>query len=234
MVYRRLSRNSNAFTLIELLVVIAVIAILAAMLLPAIQSAKERAVKISCWNNLQQIGTAAHTYMTQFDDWLVGQAGITAHCGSFGFTNEPVSTGTLWPYYTDKAVFLCPRDKRDPKVDAYTWSYSLNGTTQPMSGSIPAGGKASHNFQHGRHLGTVESPETLIFFVEENTDRRTNSPVGSYWIIPNDACFSNCDYTGPRHLTRCVVNYVDNHVGEIDSMELWFGPVFQSEPTDQY
>jgi prepilin-type N-terminal cleavage/methylation domain-containing protein len=223
----------EAFTLIELLVVIAVIAILAAILLPALESAKEKAIKINCWSNLQQIGDAAHIYTTQFDDWLVGAAGITAHCAWFGYTNESVTTGTLWRYYENKALFICPRDRRDPKVNPYTWSYDLNGTTQPLSGSMPAYGEASHDGQHGRHLGTVEHSETLIFFVEENTDVDVASPVGNH-IIPNDAYFSNCDYTGPRHSFRCVVNYVDNHVGEIDALELWFGPLFQSEARDSY
>jgi len=100
------SGNPRAFTLVELLVVIAIIGILIALLLPAVQAAREAARRMSCSNNMKQLGLALHTYHD-------ATKGLPATRSTFGATNSDGDRGgpywgghlALLPYVEQQAAY---------------------------------------------------------------------------------------------------------------------------------
>lgn len=184
----------KGFTLIELLVVIAIIAILMAILLPALNIVRDQARRLYCVSNVKNLSLAWLMYKDDNDDKLVG---ATVPWSSFtkgqhwveppqdesGNPVAPPAThqqeirgierGLLFPYVKIVNVYRCPADTRkfDPLQDTFR-SYSIAGG---MNGeaweSVPV-----------EQYSEIKKPHTKYVFVEESDGRGWN--VGSWVLDP--------------------------------------------------
>ncbi len=113
---RRNVLTESVFTLIELLIVIAIIAILAALLLPALNKARERARQISCTNNMKQLGLCLGLYTADSDDVMPG-----SHKNWQGMWYETMSR--YFPQkkdgYYNGTMLICPNYRTNKNTPTY-------------------------------------------------------------------------------------------------------------------
>lgn len=115
---KQFRRVRTYFTLIELLVVISIIAIIASILLPALNSARQKSLSASCLSNQKQIGIANASYANDFNNYalpLGGEFGSKTH-------PTPAQICTEQKYIGDRKVFLCPAGPKlanDWKLEGY-------------------------------------------------------------------------------------------------------------------
>jgi len=142
----RVLRKIRGFTLIELLVVIAIIAILIGLLLPAVQKVREAAARMSCSNNLKQLGTALHNYASANQDKVPG--GMTGGLsGNPQYASSPFFF-TLLPFLEQDNVY------RAVSQSGASWGNSggVNGQTVVIKAFL-CPSDSSHNQGLGPNTG---------------------------------------------------------------------------------
>lgn len=125
-----MSAPRKGFTLVELLVVIAIIGVLVALLLPAVQAAREAARRMSCSNNLKQIGLAIHNYETLHKVFPPGVVGNGQIVNNSQLVKYVVNT-TGW-------VLILPQLEQAAAYNQWNFNHCSSSARQPTSSGGPA------------------------------------------------------------------------------------------------
>lgn len=159
-------RSIMQFTLIELLVVVAVISILMALLLPALNSAKQRGQDLSCKGNLKQMGLAAAVYSNDFNEWCVSgyPGGVSVSMWPKAFTDLE--------YIKPQKTFNCPSEP----IFAFTSARVNYGINYYTFGAWPGHNKAIP--QKIQSISKFGRDSSLVYFVDTPPTDYTNVGVG--------------------------------------------------------
>lgn len=220
--------HRRAFTLIELLGVIAIIAILAAMLLPALGQVKVTAHRVHCMKNLKQLQFAWEMYASDQNDtvpineWISGSNGFESANGSwvtgsapYDETEIPVQKGTLFAYSRTAEVYRCPSDKATVKEVSKklprTRSFSMNSflgreNVEEMFKTVVRNRSAQ-----------ILKPADFTVLIDENNESINDGVFGppgppEAWLSANVPVKNWGEMPAARHQNGCTFSFADGHV----------------------
>ncbi len=220
-------KQRKIFTLIELLIVIAIIAILAAMLLPALNKAKEKGQMIACLSNERSLGTAMRMYFSDNNEYFMSNDGswMKQILPNLNMNTDETYTGK-------RTLFSCPSDNIRRNGNGGVNSYSLAaGGSNWSNGFIWYDNTTSRN--ETRKVSRIKSPSKIALAMEMwNFQLRlfnSSNTILVWGSIPGlkDTLDTKNPYTGYHNGTMAMnILWFDGHAGMVTNYyQLYSGPL---------
>ena len=230
-------KGKHAFTLVELLVVITIIAILAALLLPTLSKAKQKAQGSSCLNNLRQLQFGWTMYASEFHDhlplnhggdaagksadipcWVAGQMWLDGEVDDLtDCTNTAMLVGAAYApfgsigdYVKNPAVYHCPADQSTVTIKGQRLRRVRSVSMNGFMGGGPDINIAGTQFREFATLSQITdpSPSQAWVFIDERED----SINDGFFVVDVAAHYAINDYAASYHAGAGALSFADGHV----------------------
>lgn len=247
---KKSNRTTCAFTLIELLIVIAIIAVLVALLLPAIGNARERADRIKCRTNMRQWGAAYYLFLSDSQGKFPGQ-GSTDESGYMADVSDidkndalPIAWFNALPGYIqgttysalakdrnaprpgDKSIFICPSVKKNEPVPHNPRHYYANYAQNLF---LEASANAGCGKSVFLRIDQIANPSVFAMMGENPTGVGANGNYGysyghthpMYMTYPWEQNAVGHSYRHGDDDT-CNLLFVDGHTDDYKRDQIWY------------